>query len=73
MDEDTRTLIAFGLLILGLLLMGLRHVLSRRLAALYRRVGIDVPEATYIKQFLFVGVLLLILGFLTASGLISSL
>jgi hypothetical protein len=73
MDEETRTVVAIGLLVLGLLLIGCRHVIGRGLAGLYRRIGIDVPEATYLKQFLFVGVLLIILGFLTASGLIEFL
>lgn len=73
MDEETRTVIAIGLLVLGLLLIGFRHRIGHVLAALYRRVGIDVPEARYMKQFLFVGLLLIILGFLTATGLIDAL
>ncbi len=73
MAEENRILLAIGLFFLGFLLIGGRYTMGPRLAELYRKFGIDVPDDLYMKQFVFVGVLLMVLGFLTASGLIEFL
>jgi hypothetical protein len=70
MDDERGSLLALGLLLLGFLLIGTRNAASRKLAALYRKMGIDVPVEQYAKQFLFVAVLLIIFGFLAATGLV---
>ncbi len=59
-----------GLVALGVILARLRRGISRHVAAWYRKIGVDIPEDTYAKQFVFIGVMLGILGFLVASGLI---
>ncbi len=58
-----------ALIVLGLILVWLRTGLSRYLAAWYRKIGIDVPEDKYTQQFVFIGIIMAVLGFLTASGL----
>ncbi len=73
MVEENRILLAIGLFLLGFLLIGGRYAMVARLAELYRKFGIDVPDDLYMKQFLFAGVLLMALGFLTATGLIDFL
>ena len=63
--------IGFVLIMLGVILIMLRHGISRHMATWYRKVGIDVPEDKYARQFVFVGVMIAVLGFLVATGLIS--
>ncbi|HEC29214.1 MAG TPA: hypothetical protein ENI65_06475 [Gammaproteobacteria bacterium] len=58
-----------ALLVLGLSLIRLRLVISRHVVSWYRKIGVDIPEEKYAKQFVFIGVLLVILGFLVATGL----
>lgn len=64
---------SFIIACLGLLMILNRVKLGRGASSMYRRLGVDVPEGLYAKQFMFVGVLLLVLGFLLASGLWSYL
>ena len=47
--------------------------IGQRAAILYKKIGVDVPEDLYTKQFAFIGVLLMIVGFLGATGLLSQL
>lgn len=70
MDDERGILVAIGLFLLGLLLVGARNAASRKVADLYRKIGIEVPVDLYAKQFLLVAVLLMILGFVTVTGLI---
>ncbi|HEC12349.1 MAG TPA: hypothetical protein ENI80_03725 [Acidiferrobacteraceae bacterium] len=67
--------IAISLIVacLGLLMVLNRATLGRWASSLYRRLGVDVPNELYAKQFMFVGVLLVVLGFLLATGLWSYL
>ncbi|MEN8131211.1 MAG: hypothetical protein ABFS45_13670 [Pseudomonadota bacterium] len=73
MHIDNRFLIAFVFLLLGLLLITGRKGFSDRLLELYRRIGIDAPAEQYSRQFGFVGTLLILFGFLLATGLIDIL
>jgi hypothetical protein len=66
MSDEIRLLFAIGLLLIGFLL-------SRKLADLYRKLCIDVPLELYGKQFVFVAVVVIILGFLVGTGLITFL
>lgn len=59
--------------LLGIVLIRLRHVISRHMAKWYRKIGIDVPEDKYAKQFAFVGLIISVLGFLVATGFIQHL
>lgn len=58
---------------LGFILIRLRHGISRYMVTWYRKIGIDVPEDKYAKQFVFVGVIISVLGILVATGLIQHL
>jgi hypothetical protein len=62
-----------ALIVLGVILIWLRTGISRYLATWYRKIGIDVPEDKYTKQFVFIGIIMAVLGFLAASGLIRHL
>ncbi len=57
-------------MLLGALLIAARASAARKLANIYEKLGIEAPVDRYRKQFVFVGVLLFIFGFLVASGLI---
>ncbi len=61
------------LIVLGVFLIRFRRGISQHVVTWYRKIGIDIPEDKYAKQFVFVGVILAILGFLVASGLIQYL
>lgn len=61
------------LIVLGVILIMLRQRVSQYMVTWYRKVGIDVPEDKYARQFVFVGVMMAVLGFLVASGLIRHL
>lgn len=56
-------------IIAGVLVIVFKRPLGAGATRLYRRLGIEVPEAMYIRQFVFVGVLLMVLGFLITTGL----
>ena len=58
-----------ALIVLGVILIRLRTGISRYLVRWYRKIGIDVPEDKYTKQFVFIGMIMAVLGFLAASGL----
>jgi len=57
-----------ALIVLGFVLIRLRTIISRYLVTWYRKIGIEVPEDKYTKQFVFVGMIMAVLGFLAASG-----
>ncbi len=69
MNDEPTTVISLIIAFLGLAMIFTRVKLARRAASLYRRLGIDVPEELYAKQFVFIGVLLIIFGFLVATDL----
>ncbi len=61
---------AFVLMVVGVILIWQRKVVSHYLAACYRKIGLDVPEERYARQFVYVGSILALLGFLMVTGLI---
>lgn len=73
MDESSTTIISFAITCLGVIMVLTRARLGRGAASLYRRLGINVPDELYAKQFMFVGVLVTLFGFLLATGLWSQL
>jgi hypothetical protein len=57
----------------GVLLIVYRDEAGRHAAKIYRKFGIGVPDHLYAKQFLFIGILSIVFGFMVATGLISFL
>jgi hypothetical protein len=57
-----------ALIVLGVILIRLRTGISRYLVTWYRKIGIEVPEDKYAKQFVYIGMIMAVLGFLAASG-----
>jgi hypothetical protein len=62
-----------ALIVFGIILIQLRKGISQYMVKLYLNMGIDIPEDKYSKQFVFIGILFVALGFLVASGLIHHL
>lgn len=63
----------FGLLfiILGVVCIKFRAPIGHKAAVIYQKLGIDISEELYQKQFAFIGVLMMIVGFLGATGLLA--
>lgn len=59
-----------SLIVLGVMLIRLRQGISQYVATWYRKIGIDVPIDKYARQFVFIGVILTVLGFLVITGFI---
>ena len=68
--ETQTSLIGLLFIVSGVVLIKFRTLIGRRAATLYKKMGIEVPDEQYIKQFVFIGILLMIIGFLGASGLL---
>jgi len=47
-----------------------KEKLGRGATRLYKRMGIEVPQQLYTRQFVFIGILFMILGFLMGTGLL---
>lgn len=62
-------MLGFMFMLIGVALIKLRHRAASKAAILYKKIGIDVPEQLYTKQFYFIGVLFIIFGFLAGTGL----
>jgi hypothetical protein len=73
MDITSELSSGVGLIIFGIILIQLRRGISQLMVTLYQNIGIDVPEEKYTKQFVFIGILFVVLGFMVASGLIRHL
>ncbi|MCP4042897.1 MAG: hypothetical protein GY731_13225 [Gammaproteobacteria bacterium] len=58
-----------ALIVLGAILIWLRTEICRYLVTWYQKIGIEVPGDKYTKQFVFIGIIMVVLGFLVASGL----
>ncbi|MGD8571722.1 MAG: hypothetical protein PVG89_17435 [Gammaproteobacteria bacterium] len=67
------TLISLLFIILGVALVKMRKSVGEKAAIWYKKLGIEVPEELYTKQFAFIGVMLMIVGFLGATGLLAYL
>ncbi len=70
LDATTRLLLGLAFLFAGLLLIRLRGRIVPWLRERYRRLGIEVPEATYARQFVFIGILMIVFGFLITLDLL---
>jgi len=70
MNESNPMLISAIAIIAGVLMIFFKEKLGRSATRLYRRIGVEVPQQLYTKQFAFVGILLMILGFLMGTGLL---
>ncbi|GMR07035.1 MAG: hypothetical protein BMS9Abin26_0037 [Gammaproteobacteria bacterium] len=70
MDTSSEWGAGLALIVLGVMLIRLRHGISLYVMTWYRKIGIDIPEDKYAKQFVFIGVILMVLGFLAATGLV---
>ena len=57
-------------MVLGFVLVKRKVSLGQKAASYYQKIGLQVPEDLYAKQFMFVGVLLMIVGFLGITGLL---
>ena len=66
---------ALGLVVAGLggTLFLQRRPLGRWATRRWRRLGIEVPDELYAKQFGFIGILLVVLGLFTLTGWIGAL
>ncbi len=73
MSPGLRLLLAFLILATGLGLVLGRRWLARHATRLYHRLGLEVPEDDYARQFYFIGILTMVLGFLLATGLLETL
>lgn len=60
-------------IVLGLVLIVFRNQISTWAAALYGKLGIPIPVDRYARQFFFIGVLMMIIGLLAATGLLDQL
>ena len=60
-------------IIAGVALIKLRTPIANKAAILYKKLGIEFPEDLYTKQLVFIGVMLMIIGFLGATGLLTYL
>jgi len=63
----------FLFIVIGVILVKFKAPVSRKAAELYKKIGIEVPHLLYEKQFVFIGVLLMIFGFLGATGLLNQM
>ncbi len=70
-DDPTRAGLLF--IFLGIVLILLRDPISVIAASLYRKLGISVPADSYARQFMFIGILTILVGLLTTAGLLSLL
>ncbi len=56
------------LAILGALLITVRRMVSRAAARVYGRMGIEINEDGYARNFVVVGIVFVVLGILMAAG-----
>lgn len=70
---DSASIISLLFIVLGVVVIKLREPIGQKAAILYKKIGVDVPEDLYTKQFAFIGVLLMVVGFLGATGLLSQM
>lgn len=73
MESPLSTTVSLLFIILGVLLIKFKAPVGHKFAQLYKKIGIDVPEYLYEKQFVFIGVLLMVVGFLGATKLLSQI
>lgn len=71
MENVTGTIFGLIFIIVGVALIKFRSPIGQKAATIYQKLGIDIPEPLYEKQFAFIGVLMMIVGFLGATGLLA--
>ncbi len=67
------TFLGMAFIALGAFLITVRAGAARKMTTLYKKWGVEVPEDRYLKQFVFIGVVLIVVGFLVTTGLIDIL
>jgi len=73
MNESNPLVIGAIAIIAGILVILFKEKLGRGATRLYKRMGIEVPQQLYAKQFGFIGILLMLLGFLIGTGLLDAI
>lgn len=73
MNEAGGLIAGLLFLLIGFLSIKFRVVAGKKAAVWYRKLGIDIGEELYAKQFFFIGVLFIIVGFLAATNLLQYL
>jgi hypothetical protein len=68
MDNVLGLMAGLVFLVLGFLSIKFRHGAAQKTCQWYKKIGVEIPETLYAKQFFFVGILLIIVGFLSATG-----
>lgn len=71
MENLTGTTFGLIFIIIGFLLIKFRSPIGQKAAVLYQKLGIEIAEEMYEKQFAFIGVLMMVVGFLGATGLLA--
>lgn len=65
--------LGMAFIVLGVLLIAVRTAAARKMTTLYKRLGVEIPADRYVKQFVFIGIVLIVIGFLVTTGLIDRL
>jgi hypothetical protein len=73
MNEAGGLIAGLLFLFIGFLSIKFRVAAGKKAAVWYRKLGIDIREELYAKQFFFIGVLFIIVGFLAATDLLQHL
>jgi hypothetical protein len=73
MEKASGLIAGLLFLLIGFLSIKFREAAGKKAAFWYRKIGVDVSETLYAKQFFFIGVLFIIIGFLAAAGLLKYL
>ena len=73
MDELDHIIFGVLFVVTGVLLIKQKNRIGNKSAILYKKLGINVPQDLYAKQFGFIGVLLVVVGVLTGAGLLKFL
>lgn len=73
MDSEVDIFVGLIFILIGMGFIKKKTQIGRKAAVIYKKIGLDVPEDLYSMQFFFIGVLLIIVGFLAVTGLLQFL
>lgn len=73
MDSEVDIFVGLIFILVGMAFIKKKTQIGRKAAVVYKKFGLEVPEDLYSAQFFFIGVLLIIVGFLAVSGLLQFL
>jgi len=73
METSINTILYLLFIVAGVILIKFKSPVGRKAAEMYKKIGIEVPHLLYEKQFVFIGVLFMIVGFLGATGLLNQM